>query len=410
MTQQIEMAIEALSQSSPALHNTDFLLTWEKSEADLRAVVRVARALKDLSARGTSTRVFDGGLAVSIFRDKSTRTRFSFSSAASLLGLSTCELDEEKTQVSHGETVRETAVMISFATEVLGIRDDMYLGQGNAYMREVALALDEAYKGGALHGRPTIVNLQCDIDHPTQTMADLCHLESVFGSLDALRGKQIAVSWAHSPSYGKPLSVPQGLIGLLTRFGANVTLAHPEGYDLLPEVLEVARDNASRSGGGFRLVDSMAEAFDSADVVYPKSWAPLSVMQSRTQLLSAHDRAGLSELEKECLARNATHTDWECTREHMDRTRDKAALYMHCLPADISGVSCRNGEVSQDVFEQYRLETYKQASMKPFVIAAMIFLSRVDRPAQVLTEMHARRSSLTREELSKRKGTSTTCP
>jgi knotted carbamoyltransferase YgeW len=221
----------------------------------------------------------------------------------------------------------------------------------------------------------------------------------VFGSLDALQGKRIAVSWAHSPSYGKPLSVPQGLIGLLTRFGADVTLAHPEGYDLLPEVLDMARENASRSGGRFVRTHSMQEAFSGAEVVYPKSWAPLSVMQERTRLLSAGDRQGLGALEKDCLARNLSHADWECTRELMDRTRDGAALYMHCLPADISQVSCERGEVSKDVFEQYRLETYKQASMKPFVIAAMIFLSRVPSPMRALEEMLTRQRPHSRDGL-----------
>ena len=105
-------------------------------------------------------------------------------------------------------------------------------------------------------------------------MADLVHLKQHFGSLEKLRGKKIAMSWAYSPSYGKPLSVPQGIIGLMTRFGINVTLAHPEGYGLIPEVVELARKNAKKSGGSFQVVNSMEESFRDADVVYPKSWAP----------------------------------------------------------------------------------------------------------------------------------------
>nr|HPK07859.1 hypothetical protein [Aminivibrio sp.] len=131
------------------------------------------------------------------------------------------DLDEEKSQVSHGETARETAVMISFLTEVIGIRDDMYIGEGNRYMREFSSAVGEAFDEGILPRRPNIVNLQCDLDHPTQSMADLCWLREHFGSLDALQGKKIAMTWAYSPSYGKPLSVPQGILGLMTRFGMN---------------------------------------------------------------------------------------------------------------------------------------------------------------------------------------------
>ncbi|HQF88124.1 MAG TPA: knotted carbamoyltransferase YgeW [Acidobacteriota bacterium] len=370
----------------------DFLLTWDKSDAEIRATALVADALKALHRRGVSLKVFETGVAVSIFRDKSTRTRFSFASAANALGLALADLDEEKSQISHGETVRETANMIAFLSEVIGIRDDMYLGEGNRYMREVAAAVDEGFRAGVLHQRPAVVNLQCDIDHPTQTMADLLWLKEHFGSFEALRGKRIAMTWAYSPSYGKPLSVPQGIIGLMTRFGMDVVLAHPDGYNLIPEVEQVAATHATRSGGRYTRVASMAEAFRDADVVYPKSWAPYPVMQRRTELLKNRDKQGLTDLERDCLAQNAGHQDWECTDEMMKLTRGGAALYMHCLPADISGVSCERGEVAAPVFDRYRLQTYREAGYKPFVIAAMILLARFAEPAGVLDAI-ARRAT-----------------
>ncbi|HOB53264.1 MAG TPA: knotted carbamoyltransferase YgeW [Acidobacteriota bacterium] len=370
----------------------DFLLTWDKSDAEIRATTLVADALKALHRRGVSLKVFETGMAVSIFRDKSTRTRFSFASAANALGLALADLDEEKSQISHGETVRETANMIAFLSEVIGIRDDMYLGEGNRYMREVAAAVDEGFRAGVLHQRPAVVNLQCDIDHPTQTMADLLWLKEHFGSFEALKGKRIAMTWAYSPSYGKPLSVPQGIIGLMTRFGMDVVLAHPDGYNLIPEVEQVAATHATRSGGRYTRVASMAEAFRDADVVYPKSWAPYPVMQRRTELLKNRDKQGLADLERECLAQNAKHQDWECTDEMMRLTRGGAALYMHCLPADISGVSCERGEVAAPVFDRYRLQTYREAGYKPFVIAAMILLARFAEPAGVLDAI-ARRAT-----------------
>ena len=295
-----------------------------------------------------------------------------------------CDLDEEKSQIAHGETVRETANMISFMAEVIGIRDDMYIGSGNTYMREVADALKNGHMEGVLQQKPAVVNLQCDIDHPTQSMSDLLHLKNHFGSLENLKGKKIAMTWAYSPSYGKPLSVPQGIIGLMTRFGMDVTLAHPEGYNLLPECMEVAKKNAAESGGSFEQVSSMDEAFKDADIVYPKSWASFTVMQTRTDLLKRSDQEGLKELEKACLAQNARHKDWECNEKKMNLTKNKDALYMHCLPADITGISCAEGEVSEDVFEKYRVQTYKEAGYKPYIIAAMILASRIKNPAEVL--------------------------
>ncbi|MEI7897971.1 MAG: knotted carbamoyltransferase YgeW, partial [bacterium] len=246
--------------SSTGLFGKDFLLTWEKSLADLETILSVAEDLKMLRDKNISAMCFNSGLAISQFRDNSTRTRFSFASAANLLGLAVQDLDEGKSQIAHGETVRETSAMISFMSDIIGIRDDMFLGAGNTYMREVGAALDEAFADGVLPQRPGIINLQCDIDHPTQSMADLLHLKTVFGSLENLKGKKIAMTWAYSPSYGKPLSVPQGIIGLMTRLGMQVDLAFPEGYGLIPEVMALADKQAAASGGGFRAVNSMEEA------------------------------------------------------------------------------------------------------------------------------------------------------
>ncbi|MEI7726887.1 MAG: knotted carbamoyltransferase YgeW, partial [Bacteroidota bacterium] len=365
----------------------DFLLTWEKSLENLETVLSVAENLKMLRDRNISPRCFDSGLAISQFRDNSTRTRFSFASAANLLGLAVQDLDEGKSQIAHGETVRETSAMISFLSDIIGIRDDMFLGAGNAYMREVGAALDEAFADGVLPQRPGIINLQCDIDHPTQSMADLLHLKTVFGSLENLKGKKIAMTWAYSPSYGKPLSVPQGIIGLMTRLGLQVDLAYPEGYGLIPEVMELAGKQAKECGGQFRVVNSMEEAFTGADMVYPKSWAPYHVMQQRTELLRKNDHEGLKGLEKVCLANNARYKNWECTEEHMKLTKEGQALYMHCLPADISDVSCREGEVAASVFERYRVPLYKQAGFKPYIIAAMMLTNRFEEPGEMLRSL-----------------------
>lgn len=380
----LKKQISQLQKEDNTLFGQDFLLTWEKTDAELRMILDLAQVMKRMRERNISLRVFDSGLAVSMFRDKSTRTRFSFASACNLLGLTVQDLDEEKSQLSHGETTRETANMISFLTDIIGIRDDMYLGEGNRFMREMAESLDEGFEKEVLPQRPGIINLQCDLDHPTQSMADLLHLVNEFGSLENLRGKKIAMTWAYSPSYGKPLSVPQGIISLMTRFGMDVHLAHPEGYNLIPEITELAGKNAIESGGKFRISHSMEEAFAGADIVYPKSWAPFHVMEQRTALLKNRDASGLKELEKSCLANNAQFMNWECDEAKMKLTKNGEALYMHCLPADISGVSCDRGEVQKEVFEKYRIKTYIEAGYKPYIIAAMIFANRFMYPAETL--------------------------
>lgn len=372
---------------SKAMYNNDFLLTWEKTDDEIYAVFQVAEILRNMRENNISPRIFDSGLAVSLFRDNSTRTRFSFSSACNLLGLTVQDLDEGKSQIAHGETVRETANMISFMADVIGIRDDMYIGKGNTYMREVSKAVQKGHEEGVLEQRPTLVNLQCDIDHPTQCMADMLHLINFYGGVEKLKGKKIAMTWAYSPSYGKPLSVPQGVIGLMTRMGMDVTIAHPEGYELFSEVEDVAKANAAKSEGKFIKTNSMKEAFENADIVYPKSWAPYAAMEKRTNLYGEGKFDEIKVLEKELLAHNTGHKDWECTEEMMKLTKGGKALYLHCLPADITGVSCKEGEVAASVFDRYRIPLYKQASFKPYIIAAMIFLSKVSNVPGTLETM-----------------------
>lgn len=385
MSASIETQLKRLKELSIDMFGKDFLLTWEKNSDEIEATMLVAESLKELHKNNISTKIFDNGIGVPVFRDNSTRTRFSFTSACNALGLGLQDLDEKKSQIAHGETVRETANMISFLADVIGIRDDMYIYEGDKYQREVANAVTFGHDQGILHQRPMVVSLQSDIDHPTQAMSDLCKIKDHFGSLENLKGKKIAMTWAYSPSYGKPLSVAQGMIGLMTRFGMDVVLAHPEGYDVMSEVVDVAKKNSEENGGSFTVTNDMDEAFKDADVVCPKSWASFDVMVKRRDLLHANDQEGLNALEQSCLKENADHMDWECTEEKMALTNE--ALYMHPLPADITGLSCEHGEVSHEVFDRFIKETYHQASFKPYVIMAMIWLSKCKDPAGKLEEI-----------------------
>jgi ornithine carbamoyltransferase len=183
-------------------------------------------------------------------------------------------------------------------------------------------------------------------------------------------GKTVAMTWAYSPSYAKPLSVPQGLISLLPRFGMHVRFAHPEGYDLIPEIMETAVAGAAESGGSFTRVDSMSEAFADADAVYPKSWGPYDLMLERVEANRAGDSARMQEIEARALTRNLLHKDWICDEELMNATRDGAAVYMHCLPADIGA------EVTPGVMERARINLARQANKKVYVIMALLAVAK----------------------------------
>lgn len=382
-----ELVQELAKLDNKKMYNGDFFLTWDKTDDEIKSVFLVADALRSLRQENICTKIFQTGLGISIFRDNSTRTRFSFVSACNLLGLTVQDFDEKKSQVAHGETVRETANMVSFMADVIGIRDDMYIGKGHTYQKNFIQAVTDGFDKKVLEQKPTLVNLQCDIDHPTQSLSDFLHCVHEFGGVENLKGKKIVMSWAYSPSYGKPLSVPQAVIGLFTRFGMDVVLAHPEGYEVMPDTIKIAEENAKKSGGKFTVTHNMKEAFVGADIVYPKSWAPFKAMEKRTELYGKGDEQGIKELEKELLAQNATHKDWTCTEELMKTTKDGKALYLHCLPADISGVSCKEGEVEASVFDRFKDPLYREASFKPYIIAAMIFLAKVKNPHATLEKL-----------------------
>jgi len=174
------------------------------------------------------------------------------------------------------------------------------------------------------------------------------------------------MTWAYSPSYAKPLSVPQGIIMLMTRFGADVTLAHPDGYQLLPETVAHAAANAKASGGSFRITGSMDDAFAGADVVYPKSWGAHDLMLERVAANKRGDKAEMASIEKRALARNAEHTDWICDERRMATTAGGDALYMHCLPADIGA------EVTPGVMDLHKVNVALEAQKKVYVVMALL--------------------------------------
>ena len=226
MSKTLELARHLETLHINDMYKTDFYWTWDKTDDEIDAIFTVADALRDLRERNKSTRIFDSGLGISLFRDNSTRTRFSFASACNLLGLEEQVLDEKKSQIAHGETVRETANMVSFMADVIGIRDDMYIGEGHKYQKTFMDALEEGYRDGILEQRPTLVNLQCDVDHPTQCMADMLHVIHYFGGVENLKGKKVAVVGGGN--------VAMDAARCSKRLGADVYVVYRRGMEELP--------------------------------------------------------------------------------------------------------------------------------------------------------------------------------
>jgi knotted carbamoyltransferase YgeW len=357
-----------------ALYGRSLLTTHDWSTDDLDTLLAVATRLEALDRSGVRVDVLRGELAYAMFFDNSTRTKSAWAGAAARLGMHPVIVDGSSTQVSHGETAEETGAMLGMNAHALGVRHDLILGEGNAFMRDVQRGID-GYLAATNDARVVpIVNLQCDIDHPTQSLADLLWLREHFGG--SVAGRRITVSWAYSPSYAKPLSVPQGVVSLLARFGAHVTLAHPPGYELLAEPMAWAAEGAAASGGSLRVTDDMDDAFAGAQAVYPKSWGPQVLMRERVAANRQGDREALHDIEQRALAHNAEFRAWICDERRMALTDD--ALYLHCLPADIGA------EVSPGVMEQFRVAVAREANKKLYVVMALLAAAKVSDLTAVL--------------------------
>lgn len=347
------------------------LLTAEHSQGDIETLCQLAEAFEAMDRAKVKCPLFGCELNYAIFFDNSTRTKSAWSGAAARFGAHPVIVEGGSTQIAHGETAEETGAMLGMNAHALGVRHDKILGEGNTFMVALKKGIDDYLTAANDDRAVPVINLQCDIDHPTQTMADLLWLRERFPG--GLSERTITVSWAYSPSYAKPLSVPQGLITLLTRFGANVRLAHPPGYKLLNQCMDQAAAFAETSGGSFSCHQDMDEAFEGADVVYPKSWGPHDLMFERVAANKASDQEQMQRIEEQCLAMNAEHKSWICDERRMELTAGGKALYMHCLPADIGD------EVTPSVMNGARVDLARQANKKVYAIMAMLAAAKLPR-------------------------------
>jgi N-acetylornithine carbamoyltransferase len=321
------------------LRGRDFITTQEWTKEELDTALEVAAELKEKFRHGEPHRLLADKTLFMLFFDKSTRTRNSFEAGMTQLGGHAHFIAAETSQIAHGESPKDTGIILSSYGHGIAIRHDLVPGEGNAYIREVAKWADKP-----------VLNMQCDIDHPFQILADLMTIREIFGT--DLRGRKIAVSWAYAPSYAKPMSVPQGLITLMTRFGLDVTLAHPPEYKLMDLPMQQAEENARKNGTKFEVVDDMDAAVEGADVVYAKSWG----------IESLFDRP------QEALEISKRYRHWICDERRMELA-GKEAVYMHCLPAD------RGYEVTDAVIDGPQSVVYQEAENRLHTCKAVMALT-----------------------------------
>lgn len=320
------------------LRGRDLITTQEWTKDEIETLLDVAWDLKRKRATGEPHALLRDKVLAMLFFFSSTRTRVSFEAGMAQLGGHAQFIESTTTQISHGDTAKEIGEIIGRYTDGIAIRQCDW-NVGSQYIRDVAAA-----------SRVPVLNMQCDVYHPFQILADMMTIMERFGR--DVRGKTINVSWAYAASYQKPISVPQSLILLMTRFGMNVRLTHPPEYKLMPDILDQARDNARRSGGVLEVGHDFDEGFKEADIVYPKSWGAL---------LTTTDNEESARIGKQ-------YTDWICDSQRMSLAKEHA-VYMHCLPAD------RNVEVTDEVIDGPQSVVYDEAENRLHVQKAAMALT-----------------------------------
>ncbi len=316
----------------------DFIGDLDFSKEEVETVLDVAWDLKRKRALGEPHPTLRDKTLAMLFFFSSTRTRGSFEAGMAQLGGHAAFIDSETTQISHGDTAKEIGEIFGRYFDAISIRQcDWQFG--NKYINEVAK-----------YSRSPVLNMQCDVYHPFQCLADLMTVMEKKGR--DLRRKRIVVSWAYAASYLKPISVPQSLILQMPRFGMDVVLAHPPEFKLMPEIVEQAKDQARIFGVGFEIMDDMEKAFKDADVVYAKSWGPLLTTDDKTEGKRLQD----------------SYKNWITDERKMKLARPDA-LYMHPLPAD------RNVEVTDAVIDGPNSVVYDEAENRLHAQKAVMALT-----------------------------------
>jgi N-acetylornithine carbamoyltransferase len=320
------------------LHGRDLIGDLDFSKEEVETVLDVAFDLKRKRALNEPHAYLRDKTLAMLFFFSSTRTRGSFEAGMAQLGGHAAFIESRTTQIAHGDTAKEIGEILGRYYDGMAIRHVDW-GVGNHYMNEVAR-----------YSRTPVLNMQCEIYHPFQILADLMTVIEKKGR--DLRRKKMVVSWAYAASYQKPMSVPQSLILQMPRFGLDVVLAHPPEFRLMPDIMDQAREQARKFGTGFEVVDDMDEAFRDADIIYAKSWGAM--------VHTSDEKQGAEIIKK--------YSSW-ITDERRMKLAKEDAIYMHPLPAD------RNIEVTDGVIDSAQSVVYDEAENRLHAQKAVMALT-----------------------------------
>ena len=316
---------------------------WTEQEIDL--VLAVAKDLKRKFAIGEPHRLLTDQTLFMIFFEQSTRTRNSMEAGITQLGGHAHDLTADKMQLSHGESAKDSAMVLSRMGHAIACRNCFY-GIGNNYLNELA-------KWSSV----PVLSLQDDIYHPMQVLADLMTMQEYFG--ENLRGLKVTISWAYATSQAKPLSVPQSQLLLFTRYGMDVTVALPNEFPLMEKIVHRARNHAQFSESKITFTNDMDAAFEDAQVVIPKNWGGFACFDKFVD-----DEDHLNQMK----ANLTKYKNWICDEKRLALASPDVKI-MHALPAD------RGNEVTDAVIDGPASIIYDEAENRLHTAKAIMALT-----------------------------------
>ncbi|MDW7739269.1 MAG: ornithine carbamoyltransferase [Bacillota bacterium] len=316
--------------------NKHFITLQEWTREEIDTLLEVSYDLKKKFAMGLNTPYLENKTMFLMFFEQSTRTRNSMEAGIAQLGGHANYLDTSTMQISHGEVAKDTAIILSRYGHAIACRN-CFWEIGNKYLREMAD-----------NSTVPIINMQCDLYHPLQAIADLMTMQEKMGDL---KRKKVSIIWTYATSHKKPISVPLSQVLLFPRYGMDVWLAYPKGYELPDWVIEQARGNAEKNGGTLTITNDMDAAYEDADVVIPKNWG--------SWVTDPDNKMGSDLLE--------ANRHWICTEDKIALGKENVN-YMHALPAD------RGKEVVDAVIDGPHSIVYDEAENRLHTSKALMVL------------------------------------
>lgn len=316
------------------LFGKDLITTQDWTVDELNSALRLAKEFKRQHNRGKVPQLLRNKTFFMLFYASSTRTRAAFEAGMTYLGGHGQYIDVSTTRLGAGEAAKDVAKMYERYGHGLGVR---ILDQAIDYVYGAGVSVVREY---VKHAGIPVVNMACCTFHPTQGLADLMTVQENFGNL---RRRKYVIMWAYAKSFRGRCSIQEEAL-IMSRYGMDVVLAHPPGFEIDQKIVQWSRENARASGGSFETTNNLKQALQGAHVVFPRNWASHSLLEVGASKFGKEPEAELHE----------KFSDWKLNGE-LAALMDSKGIVTHVLPV------LRGEEATDEVLDGSRSVIYDQA-------------------------------------------------